>query len=116
MEARSLVQRSAEAAKETKSLIQASVSRWTRAVGAQRRRHHMERSWRRCRKCTTADTGNHHRHHQQSGGIAQVNTAVSWHQMTQQNASLGKNRSPPQKTCEQAMALSESVNCFSWPD
>ena len=114
-EVRSLAQRSAEAAKEIKSLIQASVEQvdagasQVRTAGATMEQvvasvqevHHL------IQEITTATT-------EQSGGIAQVNTAVSQlDQMTQQNASLvEESAAAAENLREQAMALSESVNRF----
>ena len=104
-----------KAAKEIKSLIQASVEQvdagasQVRTAGATMKQvvasvqevHHL------IQEITTATT-------EQSGGIAQVNTAVSQlDQMTQQNASLvEESAAAAENLREQAMALSESVNRF----
>ena len=114
-EVRNLAQRSAEAAKEIKSLIQASVEQvamgaeqvqtagatMDQVVASVQEVHHL------INEITTATT-------EQSGGIAQVNTAVSeLDRMTQQNASLvEESAAAAENLREQAVALSESVNRF----
>jgi methyl-accepting chemotaxis protein len=114
-EVRSLAGRSAEAAKEIKSLITASVEQvemgaaqvqtagatMDQVVASVQEVHHL------INDITTATT-------EQSGGIAQVNTAVSeLDRMTQQNASLvEESAAAAENLREQAIALSESVNRF----
>ncbi len=114
-EVRSLAGRSAEAAKEIKSLIQASVEQvdagatqvqtagatMDQVVASVQEVHHL------INEITTA-TG------EQSNGIAQVNIAVSeLDRMTQQNASLvEESAAAAENLREQAVALAESVNRF----
>ena len=114
-EVRNLAQRSASAAKEIKTLIQASVeqvetgARQVQAAGSTMDQvvtavaevHTL------IQEITTA-TG------EQSNGIAQVNTAVAeLDRMTQQNASLVEESAAAAESLrEQAVALSDSVNRF----
>lgn len=114
-EVRSLASRSAEAAREIKVLIQASVEQvqagasqvenagntMDRVVSAVQEVHALLQE-------ITLATG------EQSNGIAQVNTAVSeLDRMTQQNASLvEESAAAAENLHEQAVALSDSVNRF----
>ena len=114
-EVRSLAGRSAEAAREIKSLIQASVEQveagatqvetagntMDRVVTAVQEVHAL------IQEITNA-TG------EQSNGIAQVNVAVAeLDRMTQQNASLvEESAAAAENLREQAIALSDSVNRF----
>ncbi|GAA4425106.1 methyl-accepting chemotaxis protein [Acidovorax lacteus] len=114
-EVRSLAQRSAEAAREIKQLIQRSVEQveagatqvdaagqtMDRLVASVQEVHSL------IQEITTA-TG------EQSNGIAQVNVAVSeLDRMTQQNASLvEESAAAAENLREQAVALAESVNRF----
>ena len=114
-EVRSLASRSAEAAREIKALIQASVEQvqagasqvenagqtMDRVVGAVQEVHAL------LQEITTA-TG------EQSNGIAQVNVAVAeLDRMTQQNAALVEESAAAAENLHgQAIALSDSVNRF----
>ena len=114
-EVRSLAQRSAEAAKEIKTLIGASVdrveagSRLVEAAGASMNDivHSVQRVTDIIGEITAAST-------EQSGGIAQVNDAVTQlDRMTQQNAALVEESAAAAESLkDQALRLTEIVSVF----
>ena len=113
-EVRSLAQRSADAAKEIKSLINASVEKvesGTALVGnAGATMNEIVASVQRVTdiigeiRAATSE---------QSQGIEQVNTAVNQlDQMTQQNSALVENLPPPPTACASRPSLTEVVALF----
>ena len=114
-EVRNLASRSAEAAREIKTLIQASVER-VEAGSAQvaEAGNTMARVVGSVHEVQTLIQEITHATGEQSNGISQVNVAVAeLDRMTQQNASLvEESAAAAENLREQAIALAESVNQF----
>ena len=115
-EVRTLAQRSAEAAKEIKSLIEASVSTVdTGSAQVQQAGSSMEEIVSSVRRVTDLIGELTASAHEQSEGFGQINSAVSnLDQMTQQNASLVEESSAAAAAMsEQAQRLMQAVKVFN---